>query len=425
VTHPYLRAIGLVLTLCLLGSPIAGAQSSWTVTVTPTMNPLPVATCGAVWLKVLDPLTRDTPRSPSGALVTIADFDMTVSTPDGKSVVGQYTDASHWSACACQGATVGTVATITATYPAQALSSQARVPGVAFQTTVDFSLALAKSGWNPPGCPAPPAAVIAVAGTPTTALQSPPSTTTVAQTAGPVAAQQSIPVPIAAGNPRSAPPVGPPPAGVTVTGTPALARVTWGFVGASSYSVERWMQNDPSCCRASSPQLGARETGWDDPLPLSGTYVYRVTASYADGRQGFVDVTYLRPEPTNPAILTGIRQRVFWQQQQGLTPGYWQVIVRVDWSEVPGAAYYVLWGPGQPTTGTRLNTTVSNNVETHQTSVLIRSDAQPAGAPKLTWGLNSWTVGAFFLPGPISTVGRSFTRGTLDLQPCTTGAVWC
>lgn len=41
MTRHYLRGMGLVLTLCALGLPIAGAQTPWTVTVTPTMNPLP------------------------------------------------------------------------------------------------------------------------------------------------------------------------------------------------------------------------------------------------------------------------------------------------------------------------------------------------------------------------------------------------
>lgn len=153
-------------------------------------------------------------------------------------------------------------------------------------------------------------------------------------------------------------------------------------------------------------------------MPLTGTYVYRVTANYADGRQGFLDVNYVRPEPTNPATLT-VGRRMYWQPPKGLTPGYWSITVTVAWTEVPGAAYYILWGPGQPAAGTRLNTTVSNNVETHQTSVIIQSDApQPSGAPTLTWGMNTWTVGAFFLPGPVNTVTASFTKGTLDLQPC-------
>ena len=424
MTVRYLRGIGPVLALCLLVSPIARAQAPWTVTVTPTMNPLPVGTCGAVRLTIVDPLIRETPRGPSGALVTIADFDLSVTAPDGKSVVGQYLDRSHWSVCACQGGTAGSVATITAKYPGQLLTDRTRVPAIELQTTVDFSLALAKSAWNPAGCPAPPAAaVIAVAGTPTAPLQPAPSALTVTQAAGPVSAPQPAPVPIATGTPRGAPQPGPAPTGVTVTGTPALAHVTWGFVGASSYSVQRWMQSDPTCCRASSPQLGARETGWDDPLPSAGTYVYRVTANYADGRQGFVDVSYLRPEPTNPAVLT-VTKLAFWKEPKGFTPGYWVTNVKLEWTKVAGAAYYVLWGPLLPTTGKQWNTTVSNDVGTHQTWV-NSTDALIGGAAPLAWGVQTWTVAAFFLPGPVSTVPASFTKGSLDLQPCKTGAVFC
>lgn len=146
------RCLGLVLTLSLFAPAIAGAQAPWTVTVTPTLNPLPIGFCGAVGLAIFDPTLGDTPRTPTGARVTIADFDMAVTSPDGKSVAGEQIDASHWSACSCQGATVGTVATITATYPAQSLAMASRVPGVAFQTTATFALGAAKGTSDPPAC---------------------------------------------------------------------------------------------------------------------------------------------------------------------------------------------------------------------------------------------------------------------------------
>lgn len=239
--------------------------------------------------------------------------------------------------------------------------------------------------------------------------------------AGPVAAQRPVPVPIV--GPKAmvgklrvpiAMPAAAPPAGVTVTGTPALARVTWGLVGASSYSVQRWMQSNPECCRASSPPLGANATAWDDPTSLPGTYVYRVSAVYADGRQGFVDVGHVRPEPSNPAVLTATRQWlgprvtcamacVTWYPQQ----------VTLDWPKVSGAAFYVLWGPGIPNTGVQLNTTVTNGVETHRTSFAASSQT-PAAVP-FTLGVNTWSIGAFFLPGPVSTVATSFTKVSLNI----------
>ena len=141
--------------------PIAAwAQGPITVTVTPTLNPLPIGLCGAVQLSVVDPATRDMPRNALGARVTIADFDMTVA---GASVVGYQIDASHFAACACQGGTAGSTATVTATYPARSLAQRAQVAGVPRQTQATFTIATAKGGVNPPGCANPTAALPRIA----------------------------------------------------------------------------------------------------------------------------------------------------------------------------------------------------------------------------------------------------------------------
>src|SRR5438270_336005 len=124
-----LRASWIALHLTLIAPAIAVAQSSpWTVTISPSANPQPIGLCGYVYLTVFDPATKDTPRRPNGVRVSMADFDMTVATPDGRSAIGQYASAYAWSVCGCRGATPGTVATITASYPAQALKSELRVP---------------------------------------------------------------------------------------------------------------------------------------------------------------------------------------------------------------------------------------------------------------------------------------------------------
>jgi len=73
----------------------AAAQSSpWTLTVTPTMNPLPVGSCAAVHVTVVDANGREPPRNPLGYRITIADFDMSVVAPDGV-VAGQQIDRSR------------------------------------------------------------------------------------------------------------------------------------------------------------------------------------------------------------------------------------------------------------------------------------------------------------------------------------------
>ena len=220
---------------------------------------------------------------------------------------------------------------------------------------------------------------------------------------------------------------GPPPASVSVTGTPARTHVTWVTVGAGSYTVERWLASNPECCRAKSPLLGSGETTWDDAGSVAGKYVYRVTALYLDGRQGFVDVNYLHPEPTNPATLTatiGIYVRVNYVLSLGVSSG-WSVPTLLQWTEVPGAAYYMLWGPGLPTAGLQLNTIRNRNGGyTQQTSYAI--PYINCDCTSRAWGLNTWTVGAFFLPGPLSTAATAFTKGSASIPepPANAGAVW-
>lgn len=183
-----------VLTASLVMPRAVAAQTPWTVTITPTLNPLPIGLCGAVQIRLMDASGNARPRNPAGYLMGLADFDMSVTATDPAAVVGQQIDASHWSVCACQAGTRGTVATITASYPSRQLSPRARTPGVTFQTTETVTLAAAAGRVNPPGCPAPTQLTIAPGGVvgapatptasntmPTTTLIAPPPPVTVAQ----------------------------------------------------------------------------------------------------------------------------------------------------------------------------------------------------------------------------------------------------
>ncbi len=141
----------VVLAGCVLTS--STMQGQWAVAVTPTMDPLPAGFCAAVHLTIFDSVARDIPRNPLGHRVTIAEFDMTVSSASGNTAVGQWIDASHWNACACQGASGG-VATVTASYPAKSLAARARVQGVSLQRSASFTVAPPKGPVNPVGCAA-------------------------------------------------------------------------------------------------------------------------------------------------------------------------------------------------------------------------------------------------------------------------------
>jgi hypothetical protein len=137
------------------GAPVLAQGSDatpWSVTVKPTVNPLPIGSCGAVWLTLLDAAGRDRPRGPTGQYVTIADFDMRVTSANPNAVVGKYNGASIWSVCACQGAKVKDSATVTATYPAASLPAKARAPGVSFSRTANFTIKRRTGTWEPEGC---------------------------------------------------------------------------------------------------------------------------------------------------------------------------------------------------------------------------------------------------------------------------------
>jgi hypothetical protein len=142
--------------------------------VTPPQNPLAIGFCGAIQLTVVDPATKEVPRNPQGYRVTMADFDVAVS---GASVAGHQIDATHFDVCACQGGAVGTLATITASYPARALGVRARADVAPFQTTATFALGAAKGPVNPQACLATGAATPAA----------PTSGTTAAPTGGAIA----------------------------------------------------------------------------------------------------------------------------------------------------------------------------------------------------------------------------------------------
>ena len=211
----------------------------------------------AVRLGVLD-AAGSVPRNPQGYRVSVADFDMSVASPDGKSFVGKEDRREHWSACACQAATVGTVGTITATYPASMLAVASRVRGVNVSSTATFTTAAAKGPGNPVGCAIPGASTSAQVGAPL--MQPPP-------TRAPV--QPAAPTPIDPGT--SVPPTGrvaapaPAPTGVTATGTPNSATLEWSPVpGVASYVVLRQgpnrrsrpadsRPNQPRCVRRRPP----------------------------------------------------------------------------------------------------------------------------------------------------------------------------
>lgn len=127
----------------------------FTATVSMTRKVLAVGECSAVSLALKDASTQEWPRGPNGTLVSMADFDLSVSAPAARSAVGQYDGPNSFAVCACPKAPVGTVATVTATYPSKWIAPKVRVPGVSFATTTSAPIAAGSSSGDPPGCDAP------------------------------------------------------------------------------------------------------------------------------------------------------------------------------------------------------------------------------------------------------------------------------
>ena len=206
----------------------SGSTPPWTVTLATGVSTIPIGSCRAIPLDLRDASGKEWPRNPSGQLLTLADFDMSISAARGSAAFGTTSGASIWSACGCQGSAVGAATTITASYPAQALAAAARVPGMAFQSSVTVPLSAAQGASNPSGCTAPaPPTVATRSGAPVGAVPTRPATAVI-QTPPMTLAPSGAPVAVAPVSARAAPSgvatmAGPAPIGVTATGTPASA----------------------------------------------------------------------------------------------------------------------------------------------------------------------------------------------------------
>ena len=402
MTRRYRWMAGVVAALGLLLPSGSAAQSPWTVTVTPTLNPLPVGFCGALHLTVFEGLTQEAPRNPLGFRVTLADFDIAVSTP-GQTVVARKIDVSHWETCACQGAGVGTVATVTASYPAQALAPASRVPGVTLQRSATVTLSAPKGKANPSGCVAPAPGTVAsstpAGASPPTGTVSPPPAPAAPPPAAPPPAPAALPpsppppapVPLA-GQPlgtRAAPVAGPPaPEPSFMSPTPVSLTIYWPqLAGAVGYTVTRSQPNTQDTIIGLTPtqiqilQSTSGPAGINDSGLLPATVAsYVVRATFSDGRESSATVRYTMPPPVNPRGLVA--------KQTGIDQ------VQLQWTrENNGASYFIVFGPGSAQHGVKVG-----GGEDHY---------DVTGVPL---GSQEWAVASYHEPGPITTPAADFSR---------------
>lgn len=353
----------------------------WSITIRPSAADVAIGSCQLVYIDVMDDRAKDRARGPNGLRIGLADFDWIADGAQPNQAVGLYDGPNAWSVCACQGAVVGSPITITATYPAASLADKLRVQGLAFRSTAQLPIRASRGNSNPKGCNAPVAVAGVAIGTLTPAqLQSLPVTTP-PRSARPVTTAPIAVVPtpsrdVAALPPApAAPPPGPSPEFIDIRGTPAQAKITWvrpityATPAPTGYIVERARQSDPTVILAQSPTLITRD--WVDPLTLSGTWIYTVTALYADGRRGVSQRSYVYPEPQVPENVRA--------EQVG------RDTVVVTWKPVVGASYYMVTGqPGNSTAradsahATRSGVAVGNTAWQVQTVYA----GTVAGAPK-------------------------------------------
>ena len=144
-------------------------------------------------------------------------------------------------------------------------------------------------------------------------------------------------------------PPGQPPAGLVAVPAPTSVALSWSALfNVNGYRIERSVPAGSGqwVSMGTVPALAFTDTGLDPDVPVQ----YRVTAEYADGRQGTsTPISTRTTKPVNPANLRAtVATRVINAQ---ITPT-WNAStvasgdVTLTWDPVPGAAHYELSGTG-------------------------------------------------------------------------------
>ncbi len=179
---------------------------------------------------------------------------------------------------------------------------------------------------------------------------------------------------------------GPPPAGLTVTGTQTAATLTWTApAGATAFDVWRAVGNQYPTKLTAAPVTTATfvdQTGFGYGLG----YSYRVESHFASGPSGSATVNFQPPPPVNPAWARANVQTVQGRKE-----------IAVSWATVPGATRYHVFGPSE---------TMFRDVAAPATSVVI------AGVPAGTYSL---AVAAVFGNNEMTTPDDAWARASVTL----------
>jgi hypothetical protein len=277
----------------------AGGQMPWTVTLTSHSTPIPIGNCSSVQLDLRDATGKEAPRDPTGRLLSIGDFDWSAA-PAG-TVAGQSDGANAWSVCACQGAKVGGLATINASYPARALADAARVPGVAFQSSLTVPLAAPNGTFNPPAC----LATVVATAPPAPTLQTAPAAP-VLQTAPAAPAAPAAPTPLPAQRIPVAFKTGVAPTNVAARAGTKSVVVSWSPV-ATPRATYRLRRSESAATPGGDLATLITGTSFVDlTVVLGATYYYQVSADDGSGSIGSaapVAITVLPASAATPRLI--------------------------------------------------------------------------------------------------------------------------
>jgi hypothetical protein len=396
-----LKTVRLLLGTLLATSAAVAQTPNWTVTVTPTLSPLPIGLCGAVHLTLMDPVTKDVPRNPQGYRITMADFDLTVS---GAAIAGHQIDATHFETCGCQTGATGTTATVTAKYPAQNLPAASRVPNVSFQKAATVTLGEIKGPVNPQSCL-------------TLASNTPHAAT------NPIVAGMTSGGAIARGTPRTPrtnqqEPVTTQPTRPGSNNTSAESDARFGSTPAESVPDQPTRPGSNNTSAENDARFGSTpaESVPDQPTrPGSNN-----TSAESDARFGTTPAVnpptpvaaaparrtpgaVVPPAPVSPAANVVPVNPTGFVAIQG-QPGE----VLLQWNQVADAEYYVVFGPGLEGGAQR--------VEKNGGS-FYSGGPNRAGQPALNvpGGMQEWAVVSYY-PNNVTTPGSEFSRVSLNVN---------
>jgi hypothetical protein len=179
-------------------------------------------------------------------------------------------------------------------------------------------------------------------------------------------------------------PAGPPPTALAVTGTPAIATITWTApAGATGFDVYRsqpagsWTKINPSPLSATRFE---DQTGF-----VAGTrYIYRVVSQFAGGAGAYAEASFQPPSPVNPAWAKATAQGKD---------------VVVTWAPVPGVTRYTV--AGQSTAEWR-------DVPASVTSVTYYN--VPPGSYE-------YRIASIYEPGAVQSALAAWTLATISTRP--------